>query len=188
MSKLDTDIKTITRHLVEKQGEFDSVMDLVRNTIRNSAHAITMLHNNDKKGAEKAIAAAKKMMEELHKFPSFEYQSKQAYQEYAEAFIFFRIKQYDEIPIYSSVGIDHESYLMGLMDVIGELKREILESLRENNADDAEEYFKHMCNIYDSTRSIRFAEAVLNGFRKKQDVARIQLESAGSEILSFKRR
>lgn len=42
--------------------------------------------------------------------------------------------------------------------------------------------------IFDGTRSIRFAEAVLNGFRRKQDVARIQIESAGSEILSFKKR
>ena len=45
-----------------------------------------------------------------------------------------------------------------------------------------------MKQIYDGTRKLRFAEAVLSGFRKKQDVARIQIENAGSEILSFRNR
>ncbi len=72
------------------------------------------------------------------------------------------------------------------MDVMGELKREILEELRRGNLKKAENYFNKMRLIYDDTRSLRFAEAVLNGFRRKQDTARIQVESAGSEILSFK--
>ena len=40
--------------------------------------------------------------------------------------------------------------------------------------------------IYDSTRSLRFAEAIMSGFRRKQDTGRIQLEGAGSELLSYK--
>ena len=70
------------------------------------------------------------------------------------------------------------------MDVVGELKRESLISLRNNNTDEAKRYFSFMEYIYDATRSIRFAEAILPGFRKKQDVARIQIENAGSDILS----
>jgi predicted translin family RNA/ssDNA-binding protein len=42
-----------------------------------------------------------------------------------------------------------------------------------------------MKDIYDMTRSLRFAEATLQGLRKKQDVARIQIENAGNEILYF---
>ena len=129
------------------------------------------------------------MVKTLNKFDGeFSYNTKQAYQEYAEAKIFFEIKKKGSVPSYSAVGVSQESYLMGLMDVMGELKREILESLRENKVKEAEEYFDKMRAIFDGTRSIRFAEAVLNGFRRKQDVARIQIESAGSEILSFKKR
>ncbi len=187
MAKLDADIKSIAVHLTKKQRDFDSVMTLVRDIVRESAQAITMLHNNDVKKALKTINSASKMMKNLKKFNSvFEYHARQAYQEYAEARIFFEIKQNHEIPSYTKVGVDQESYLMGLMDVMGELKREILEALREGKIKEAEEYFKKMRTIYDSTRSIRFAEAVLNGFRRKQDVARIQVEGAGSEILSFK--
>jgi translin len=187
MDNLVNEIRLISRHLTKKQRDFDSVMDLVRETVRESAQAITMLHNNELKSASKRLGNAEKLMNRLKKFDSsFDYHSKQAYQEYAEAKIFSEVKLHHRIPSCRAVNVDMESYLMGLMDVMGELKREILESLRENKPKDAEEYFKFMRTIYDDTRSVRFAEAVLSGFRRKQDVARIQVESAGSEILSFK--
>lgn len=189
MSSLDNDIKLISSNLAKKQRDFDTVMTLVRDIVRDSAQTITMLHNDDMKNAQKMLNSASKLVNSLKKFDAvFGYHSKQAYQEYAEAKIFSEIKTNKEIPSCKKVGIDEESYLMGLMDVMGELKREILEALRENKIKEAEEYFKKMRTIYDSTRSVRFAEAVLNGFRRKQDVARIQVESAGSEILSFKKR
>jgi translin len=189
MDTLDADVKSIATHLTEKQKDFDKVMTLVRDIVRNAAQTITMLHNNDAKSAQKTIELADKMRIELKKFDvEFGYHAKQAYQEYAEAKIFLGIKLSDKIPSYKEVGVDQESYLMGLMDVMGELKREILEALRDGKVKDAERYFADMKTIYDSTRSIRFAEAVLNGFRRKQDVARIQLESAGSEMLYFKSR
>jgi len=187
MSNLENDVKSISDHLTKKQNDFDRVMELVRDTVRHSAQAITMLHNNNIKEASKTLESAERMVANLKKFDlEFGYHSKQAYQEYAEAKIFFEIKRLHEIPSFAKIGVDRESYLMGLMDVMGELKREIIESLGGKKIKEAEEYFKIMKEIYDGTRSIRFAEAVLNGFRRKQDVARIQVESAGSEILSFK--
>ena len=187
MSGLDSDVASITKHLSQKQRDFDKVMTLIRDIVRESAQTITLLHNNELKRAEKELAVASKMTDSLKKFDAvFGYHAKQAYQEYAEAKIFFEIKLHHEIPSCKKVGVEEESYLMGLMDVAGELKREILESLREEKLKEAEEYFKFMRKIYDSTRSIRFAEAILNGFRRKQDVARMQVEGAGSELLSFK--
>ncbi len=189
MATLDNDIKLISEALAKKQKDFDTAMGLMRDVIRESAQAITMLHNNKEDEAAKKIDFAYNMVKTLNKFDAdFSYNTKQAYQEYAEAKIFFEIKTNGTIPAYKKVGVDQESYLMGLMDVMGELKREILEALRENKVKEAEHYFEKMRDIFDGTRSVRFAEAVLNGFRRKQDVARIQIESAGSEILSFKKR
>ena len=189
MQEIENDVKLISESLSKKQKDFDTAMGLVRDIIRESAQAITMLHNNNEKEASKKIEFAHGMVKTLNKFDAeFAYNTKQAYQEYAEARIFFEIKKKGVLPSYKIVGVDQESYLMGLMDVMGELKREILESLRENRVNEAEMYFDKMRTIFDGTRSIRFAEAVLNGFRRKQDVARIQIESAGSEILSFKKR
>ena len=85
----------------------------------------------------------------------------------------------------SEVGVSEDAYILGLLDVVGELKREIFEALRVREIDLANKFFDNMKHIYDTTRSLRFAEATLQGLRKKQDVARIQIENAGNEILYF---
>ena len=187
MEKIQSEIEGISKYLTAKQKEFDSVMDVSRGVIRDSASAITMLHNNDTKGAAKKIRDAYTGVKKLKKSDTkFEYYSRQAYQEYAEAAVFSAIKTKELVPPIKEVDVDAEPYLLGLMDVMGELKREILEELRNGNTKKAEFYFGKMRLIYDSTRSLRFAEAIINGFRRKQDVARIQLEGAGSEMLSAK--
>ncbi|MDE1869266.1 MAG: hypothetical protein KGH60_04880 [Candidatus Micrarchaeota archaeon] len=187
MTQLTSDVKKISSYLTKKQKDFDTVMDASRSIIREASHAITALHNNDMKAAQKGIKLTQAHVTKLKKFDvQFEYYTRQAYQEYAEARLFFEIKKGNRILSQQQINVSPEAYLLGLMDVMGELKREILEELREGNPKSAERYYEKMKTIYDGTRSLRFAEAVLNGFRKKQDVARIQIESAGSEILSFK--
>jgi translin len=187
MEKIQKEAVEISKYLAKKQKEFDRVMDACRDVIRDAAQAITMLHNGDIKGASGQISAAYKKVEQLKKLDCvFEYYSRQAYQEYCEAKVLFGIKTKDSVPSLNDVRVSPEAYLLGLMDVVGELKREILDELRNGNINRAEFYFGKMKLIYDSTRSLRFAEAIIGGFRRKQDAARIQLENAGSEILSFK--
>ncbi len=189
MKGLNSDIEAISWHLTKRQADFDSVMQITREVIRDAGQAITLMHNDEVKKAASKIKGMASSLRKLRKLdPEFRYYTSQAYQEYAEAFIFFGIKKHGGIPGMKMVSVDREAYLMGLMDVVGELKREILESLRKNDVRGAEHYLDTMKQIYDSTRSLRFAEAVLNGFRKKQDVARIQIENAGSEILSARHR
>ncbi len=187
MNGIGSDISSISDRLAKKQKNFDNVMDVSRDMIRLAGESITLLHNNEKASALKKIneiAAKAKVMQKMDS--DFRYHSLQAYQEYAEALCFYWVKTKGRLPRLSESKVPYEAYLMGLMDTVGELKREVLESLRHNDIKSAELYLEFMKSIYDSTRSIRFAEAVLNGFRKKQDVARIQIEGAGSEILSAK--
>lgn len=184
---LNKDVEKISKHLTKKQKGFDAVMDLSREIIREAGQMITMMHNDDWKSAVKILKKITKNANSLRKIDAhFKYYTLQAYQEYVEALVFFEIKTKERIPTMSQLGVEPEAYLLGLMDVEGELKREILESLRVSNIEKAEYYFDNMKKIYDGTRRLRFAEAVMSGFRRKQDTARIQIENAGSEILSFR--
>lgn len=188
MDRIHNEMAKISKYLSAKQRDFDKVTDTSRDVIRDAAQAITMLHNGNTAGASKRIRSALSGVRVLKRFDDrFEYYSRQAYQEYAEAAIFFSIKKSSTIPSLSAIGVNAESYLLGLMDVAGELKREILEELRNGDVKRAELYFNKLKLIYDSTRSMRFAEAVMGGFRRKQDTARIQLETAGSELLQAKK-
>jgi len=63
------------------------------------------------------------------------------------------------------------------------LKREMYESIRKNKKKDAEKYFALMEEIFDALLPLRFSNAILPEFRRKQDVARIQIEQARGELL-----
>lgn len=185
---LDHDVTAITEYIRDKQKRFDLITDRNREIIRLSAQAITHMHNGRLKEGKRVLAEAGSLAGSKELADArFEYYTQQAHQEYAEAMIFAGVKEKGGIPGVREVGVSREAYLMGLMDCVGELKREVLEELRNGNIRQAENYFTMMRRIYDSTRPIRFAEAVLQGFRKKQDVARIQIENAGTEILSFRK-
>ncbi|MCL4373834.1 MAG: hypothetical protein M1360_03060 [Candidatus Marsarchaeota archaeon] len=183
----DADIERINKYLLSRQAAFDSIMAASRSIIMESGRIITQLHNGDIKNAVKKFGELSSSVEKLKGIDKgFEYYTLQSYQEYAEAAIMLEVKVHDSIPSISKLGVREEAYLFGLMDAVGELKRDVLESLRKGDIEKAESLFAKMNTIYDSTRHIRFAEAILPGFRRKQDTARIQLENAGSEILMFK--
>ena len=156
MKELDSDIEKVSEHLTKKQSDFDKVMQLSRELIREAGQAITLMHNDEKKKALDKLYAMAGTVNKLRKTDAmFKDNTLQAYQEYAEAFIFINIKTKRKIPNMKSVGVDEEAYLLGLMDVEGELKREILEALRANKMKDAEWYFDTMKGIYDSTRRLK---------------------------------
>jgi translin len=183
---LEGEVGAISKSLSAKQRRFDAAMDRSRELIRLAGVTITKLHNSDTAGAKKGLAQAEKLSKELYSYKEFDYNTRQAQQEYAEAKIFCTIKLSKRLPGIKEVGIDSEAYLMGMMDVFGELKREIIGSLSEGDVKSARFYYSIMVEMFDATRSVRFAEAVLNGFRRKQDVARIQMESSASELLAFR--
>jgi predicted translin family RNA/ssDNA-binding protein len=57
------------------------------------------------------------------------------------------------------------------------------ESLRRGNKHEGGFYFKMMEEIYDELLPLRFSNAVLPEFRKKQDNARRQIEEARGKLL-----
>ena len=58
----------------------------------------------------------------------------------------------------------------------------------ENALFEAERYFELASGIYEELLPIRFSNSLLPNFRKKQDVARSQVEQARSELVRAKMR
>ena len=184
------EIESIEAELEEKQKTLDKISELSRDSIRYCAKAINMVHNRNFKDAAALIEKSGNALADLKRMTSDSYALLMPAQEFAEASILYNMvsktkTESGHIPNYKELGISPEAYILGLMDVVGELKREILDSLRSNEVELAKSYLALIEGIFDATRAIRFPESVLPGFRKKQDVARIQLENAGSDIMRF---
>ena len=178
------EIDKIEKDVVKYEERMDSVMQTSRSLIRLCGKSITAMHSRDMKEAEEMLAQVTEMGAKLSKLDTgLEQYSLQAYQEYAEAKVLYYIIKNGSIPSMKEVGVNERAYLLGLMDVVGELKREAFESLRKNDIGKAEKYYQLMVDIYDSTLHMRFAGMVLPDFRRKQDVARIQIESTVGELV-----
>ncbi len=171
--------------LLEEQRE--KVLSLSRELIRNAGKAIVAMHAKDRAKASTLLKNMEKIKTALSKSEQgFEYNSLQAHQEYVEAKVLSSIILDERIPSIKEMKVNEQAYVLGLMDVVGELKRETLDSLLNGNVKAASLYYGFMVEIYDSTLHLRFANAILPDFRRKQDSARIQVENTANEILRTK--
>lgn len=180
-------IDQIEANLSQREKKLDEVLSVNRKIVRSCSNSIKAIHSHDLTTAKKHLKEAEVGLKKIRKYqPDFPSQLNHVLQEYAEARIVLSAVESKKIPSHKQLDVGDVSYLLGLLDATGELKREMYEALRHNKRKDAEYYFEMMEGIYDELLSLRFSNAVLPEFRRKQDVARIQIEHARGELLRSK--
>ncbi len=178
------DIKEIERNLLKKESALDELIRKNRDIVRLTANSIKEMHAGDLGAAKKLLQLAEAEIKALSKqAQKHGMDLNHIMQEYAEAKILLCAVERKELPSSQDLGVTPESYLNGLLDCIGELKREMYESLRKGKKKDAGYYFGLMEGIYDELLPFKFSNALLPDFRRKQDVARMQIEQARGELL-----
>lgn len=176
---MELGIKEIQDTLFEKEKNLDEVMVKSRLVVRMCSNAIKAMHSEELAEAKKYLEDAEKGMKELEPLnPAFPAQVNHVLQEYSEARIVLSAIEQKKIPSYSELGVPEVAYVSGLLDAIGELKREMYECLRKGKKEDAEVYFGMMEGIFNELLPLRFSNAILPEFRRKQDSARHQIEQA----------
>jgi translin len=73
-------------------------------------------------------------------------------------------------------------YLTGLADVVGELRRAVLDVLRSENVEHAETYLHHMESIFESLVALDYPNALVPDLRRKCDVARSLVEKTRGDV------
>jgi len=111
-----------------------------------------------------------------------------AYQEYAEAQTFLYLVRDGSFISYEEIGVPMIPYVLGLADVIGELRRRALDSIREGRIDEAERSLELMEEIYYELTGMDEAYFLIPGLRKKCDVARRIIEATRGDVTLESRR
>jgi len=182
-TKISSEISLIVSELSCREKEQDGILGSTREIVRHCATGIKMLHAGEIANAKKEISSARRKISPFSKTKQFEYLLEQPYQEIAEATLLLAAVEQKQLPGYKELGMPFEPYLLGLCDFVGELRREMLECLKKGDKKAADRYFEMMSGIYDELSPIRFSNSLLPNFRKKQDVARSQVEQARSELV-----
>lgn len=177
-------IDQIERKLSEREKILDGLLGDNRMIVRSCSNAIKAMHAQDLKEARKYLDEATKGVEKVMPYEKeFPDQLNHILQEYSEARIVLSAIELKKIPSIGELKVSEVPYLNGLLDAMGELKREMYESLRRGDKHEAQEYFKMMEEIFDELLPLRFSNAILPEFRRKQDAARHQIEQARGELL-----
>ncbi len=104
-----------------------------------------------------------------------------AFQEYAEVGILMTLLEKDDVPSPEDLGIGNVPYLLGLADVVGELRRFALNELKSGKVEKADRYLDKMEDIFSALMQFDYPDAILP-VRRKQDVVRSLLEKTRGEV------
>ncbi len=182
---LEKTIEEFEKELAGKEKRQDEVLQRSRELIRYCAKAIRHIHTEDYKSAEELAEILDTETKKLAKVAGedFHHIAQNAYQEYVEIKAFLALMKKKDLPTPKDLGIDVLSYLNGLADCVGELRRALQLSLRAGKKKDAEYLFEKMNYIYDNMMVLKFSSSLVGQLKRKQDMVRGQIEQARSEML-----
>jgi len=109
-------------------------------------------------------------------------------QEFVEAACLIAIIEQKEIPSDKKLAVMPESYVLGLLDCVGELKRQVFDKIRIGKIDEATRIFEVMENLYLQLYTFSLYDKVVKEARRKIDVNRILVDDVRSVITEEKRR
>ncbi len=109
-------------------------------------------------------------------------------QEFVEAACLIAIIEQKEIPSDKKLVVMPESYVLGLLDCVGELKRQVFDKIRIGKIDEATRIFEVMENLYLQLYTFSLYDKVVKEARRKIDVNRILVDDVRSVITEEKRR
>ena len=179
------------RQLTARNRDREEALSISREVTRQSANAIRAVHRSDFAEAQRLIAAAQSRLqtaEPIRASNPLIYHAgflNDARKEFAEANITLAVISGQPIPNAETLGLDPPPYLNGMAEVIGELRRYILDALRQDNPDTmnrCEELMEVMDEIYGVLVTIDFPEAVTGGLRHTTDAMRAVLERTRGDL------
>ena len=129
------DLTSIQKDLSQYDRARERVLDLSRAATRMASSSILEIHRGDLKAANLTLEQAEKTLQEIEKLSADapELRSSNgvivAFQEYVEAITLRKVSRNEGIVSISESGADHRSYILGLLDAVGEFRRMALNSL-----------------------------------------------------------
>jgi translin len=182
---LNTIASDIEKNLDEKDAARERAIISSRKLIRLSKSIISSVHQKNKISGkvEKIKSEAKKLRNLLRTYPDIYHSGlvEVALQEVAEACLFFALMKNKRLPTPREINVTPEAYLLGLGDLIGELRRAFLDASREGDLTTAEKILSTMEEVFEILMRFSYPDALLP-LRKKQDLARGLIERTRGEL------
>jgi len=187
------DMEKIQNQLLSYDKARERLQVLSRNATRLCGWAMVQIHRGNLNQAGKTLSEAKQALDEIEKLLSAHVELPQfgqvlvAFQEYAEGRLLLQMKKNGKLASLHEIGTSSTAYLLGMLDFIGEMRRMILDCLRNGKTEDAQHLLSKMEKVYEDLFSLD-RTSILPNFRRKLDAARRIVETTRGDVASDMRR
>ena len=190
IKNVKSSLPMISNNLEKTTSKREFLIKNNRETVILCSQAIISIHKNDLNTAKKKIVKAKS---ELTKLKQKSTGDLIRYiitpeQEFVEAASLLAVIEGKEIPSVKSLKVSDEAYILGLLDCIGEIKRQVIDKIRVGDSRRATKLFDIMENLYLLLYPFASYDKIVKETRRKLDVNRMLVEETRSVLTEEIRR
>lgn len=188
MHKLETIAERIRQSFDVRTAKRDKALKQARQLTRACSLAIRAVHRDDMGAMEANLAEAQTLADilrnELKDHPElfFAGYTQDSLKEFVEANVTCALIQNQALQTPEELGVEEATYLNGLAEVVGELRRRTLDILRSGYSEEAERLLGHMDEIYSVLVTMDYPDAITNGLRRQTDLARGIIEKTRGDV------
>jgi translin len=187
-SNLEAISQKIRISLSAKDTAREKALPLCREVIRHSANAIRAAHRSEFDRTRSSLDSARRLLQEINEtlaecsnllHSGFVHD---AQKEYAEGCITLALILGEAMPDPEEVGVGDAAYLHGMGEAVGEMRRHLLDSIRNGDISHCEEVLSNMDDIYGVLVTMDFPDGLTYGLRRTTDSVRGILEKTRGDL------
>jgi translin len=127
---------------------------------------------------------AQKLRDAIDGYPDLYHSgyTQDALKEFVEAFATYALVRGSDLPTPESLNVEQSTYLNGMAEAASELRRQILDIIRQGHSEEAERLLTAMDTIYSVLITIDFHDAITGGLRRRLDSLRGVLERTRGDV------
>jgi translin len=177
-------LKKISSQLDDVEHRREVLIKGTRGVIMKCSKSIMALHRGRLEDAAKLLEEAQTELGSLrtHIRDDLERYLINAEQEFVEAYQLKCVYEKTSLAGMDDLNVATSSYLLGLLDSIGEIKRMIYDNLRTERTPDALNLFALMEDLYSSIYPFAVYDNIVPGIKRKLDVAKLLIENVRSTL------
>lgn len=166
----------------------DQALARARQLTRACSLSIRAVHRDDRNALEEHLAQARMLADQLRgdlaNYPDLYYAgyTQDALKEFVEANVTCALIQNQPLQTPEELSVEDSTYLNGLAEVVGELRRRTLDILRHGYSQEAERLLSYMDEIYAVLVTMDYPDAITSGLRRQTDLARGIIEKTRGDV------
>jgi translin len=188
MTRLEETAERIHTAFQTRTAARDRALTQARSLTRHCANAIRAIHREELPLVAQNLLEAGKLAQELRseldEYPDlyFAGYTQDALKEFAEANLVNALVNNKPLPGPEDLNLEPSTYLQGLAEAVGELRRRCLDVLLKGNSAEAVRLLHEMDEIYAILVTMDYPDAITGGLRRLTDVARSIIERTRGDL------